>query len=398
MKMKSIVIAVLSLFSFCFVNAQKQNVFIVKPERLEELKNRIKTGDPASRELLNKLLKDANKQLTEQTPAITDKGQVPPSGSKHDYISMAPYFWPDPSKPAGTPYIRKDGERNPEMLKITDHKAVDNMQKAVVLLSLAYYFTNDEIYAKKAAAFLKVFFLDEATKMNPNMNYAQYVKGVNDGRGTGILDSRSFADVVSIVGLLDGSKSWSKLDSDGLKNWFNQYFDWLKNSKNGHDERNAKNNHGIWFDTQILAIGLYVGQTDFVKEYLKSTIKRIPVQFESDGRQPLELERTAALSYSTFSLMAWLTAANLADNVSVDIWNYQTTDGKSIRKAIDWLLPFALGDQPWTFQQIHEYKKGDFYILLLQAAKHYKDPVYRDALLKLQYQKSNTIAEIYYDK
>ena len=398
MKMKSIVIAVLSLFSFCFVNAQKQNVFIVKPERLEELKNRIKTGDPASRELLNKLLKDANKQLTEQTPAITDKVQVPPSGSKHDYISMAPYFWPDPSKPAGTPYIRKDGERNPEMLKITDHKAVDNMQKAVVLLSLAYYFTNDEIYAKKAAAFLKVFFLDEATKMNPNMNYAQYVKGVNDGRGTGILDSRSFADVVSIVGLLDSSKSWSKLDSDGLKNWFNQYFDWLKNSKNGHDERNAKNNHGIWFDTQILAIGLYVGQTDFVKEYLKSTIKRIPVQFESDGRQPLELERTAALSYSTFSLMAWLTAANLADNVSVDIWNYQTTDGKSIRKAIDWLLPFALGDQPWTFQQIHEYKKGDFYILLLQAAKHYKDPVYRDALLKLQYQKSNTIAEIYYDK
>ena len=396
--MKSIVIAVLSLFSFCFVNAQKQNVFIVKLERLEELKNRIKTGDPASRELLNKLLKDANKQLTEQTPAITDKVQVPPSGSKHDYISMAPYFWPDPSKPAGTPYIRKDGERNPEMLKITDHKAVDNMQKAVVLLSLAYYFTNDEIYAKKAAAFLKVFFLDEATKMNPNMNYAQYVKGVNDGRGTGILDSRSFADVVSIVGLLDSSKSWSKLDSDGLKNWFNQYFDWLKNSKNGHDERNAKNNHGIWFDTQILAIGLYVGQTDFVKEYLKSTIKRIPIQFESDGRQPLELERTAALSYSTFSLMAWLTAANLADNVSVDIWNYQTTDGKSIRKAIDWLLPFALGDQPWTFQQIHEYKKGDFYILLLQAAKHYKDPVYRDALLKLQDQKSNTIAEIYYDK
>ena len=396
--MKSIVIAVLSLFSFCFVNAQKQNVFIVKPERLEELKNRIKTGDPASRELLNKLLKDANKQLTEQTPAITDKGQVPPSGSKHDYISMAPYFWPDPSKPAGTPSIRKDGEKNPEMLKITDHKAVDNMQKAVVLLSLAYYFTNDEIYAKKAAAFLKVFFLDEATKMNPNMNYAQYVKGVNDGRGTGILDSRSFADVVSIVGLLDSSKSWSKLDSDGLKNWFNQYFDWLKNSKNGHDERNAKNNHGIWFDTQILAIGLYVGQTDFVKEYLKSTIKRIPVQFESDGRQPLELERTAALSYSTFSLMAWLTAANLADNVSVDIWNYQSTDGKSIKKGIDWLLPFALGDQPWTFQQIHEYKKGDFYILLLQAAKHYKDPVYRDALLKLQYQKSNTIAEIYYDK
>ena len=398
MNTKSIVIAFFLLAVFNCAIAQKPTVFLVKAERLEELKTRIKNGDAAAKVLLNKLLKDANKQMEEKTPSVMDKSQTPPSGSKHDYMSMATYYWPDPSKPAGAPYIRKDGERNPEIRDISDHKAVDNMQKAVSLLSLAYYFTHDEAYAKKAAEFLKVFFLDEATKMNPNMNYAQYVKGVNDGRGTGILDTRSFADVASTVGLLDGSKSWTKADAEQLKAWYTQYFDWMKNSKNGHDERNAKNNHGIWFDTQMLGIGLFLDQKDYVKEYLKTTLARIPVQLELDGRQPLELARTAALSYSTFSLQAWFTAANLADNVGVDIWNYETADGKSIKKALDWLLPYAMGEKPWTYQQIHDYKKSDFYLLVLQATTHYKDAAYATALQKLQTEKGNTIAEIYYGK
>ncbi len=398
MNIKSIIIALSFLALINCAIAQKPTVFLVKAERLEEMKSRIKSGDAEAKTLLDKLLKDANKQLNEKTPSVMDKGQTPPSGSKHDYLSMATYFWPDPSKPAGAPYIRKDGERNPEIRDISDHKAVDIVQKAVSLLSLAYYFTHDEVYAKKAAEFLKVFFLDEATKMNPNMNYAQYIKGVNDGRSTGILDTRSFADVASAVGLLDGSKSWTKADAAQLKAWYTQYFDWMKNSKNGHDERKAKNNHGIWFDTQMLAIGLYLNQTDYVKEYLKTTLARIPVQLELDGRQPLELARTAALSYSTFSLQAWFTAANLADNVSVDIWNYETTDGKSIKKALDWLLPYAMGEKPWAYQQIHEYKKSDFYILMLQATKHYKDAAYATALQKLQEEKGNTIAEIYYGK
>ena len=398
MNTKSIVIALFLLVVFSYAKAQKPTVFLVKAERLEEFKSRIKLGDADSKALLDKLLKDANKKLTEKTPSVMDKGQTPPSGSKHDYLSMATYYWADPSKPAGAPYIRKDGERNPEIRTIPDHKLVDDVQKAVSVLSLAYYFTHEEAYAKKAAEFLKVFFLDEATKMNPNMNYAQYIKGVNDGRGTGILDTRSFADVASAVGLLEGSKWWTKADATQLKAWYTQYFDWMKNSKNGHDERKAKNNHGIWFDTQMLAIGLYLGQTDYVNEYIKTTLARIPVQLELDGRQPLELARTAALSYSIFSLQAWFTAANLADNVGVDIWNYETSDRKSIKKAVDWLLPYAMGEKPWTYQQIHEYKKSDFYILMLEATKHYNDATYASALQKLQAEKGNTIAEIYYGK
>ena len=397
MNLKTIVIALLLAVVSNGVYAQTPKVFLVKAERLAEIKARIKAGNAQAKEWKDKLVHDANKQLDARAVSVMDKKQFPPSGDKHDYMSMAPYFWPDPANPTG-PYIRHDGVRNPEIQDINDHKAVDDLEKAVKCLSLAYYLTDDEAYAKKASSFLHVFFLDDATKMNPNMKYAQAIKGVNDGRGTGILDTRSFADIVSAVGLLEGSKAWTERDNEQLRGWFTQYLAWMMDSKNGHDERNAKNNHGIWFDTQIIAIGLYLDKTDFVKDYLKSTLARIDVQQETDGRQPLELARTTALGYSTFCLTAWFTAANLADNVGVDIWNYQTRNGKGIKKALDWLIPYALGEKEWTYQQIHAYKKSDLRPLLVQASTHYKEDKYASDLQKMDGDKDDAIIDIFYNK
>lgn len=397
MKFKSIAVVILVSLVFSAVHAQKQRLFLVKPERLVQVKDKVKAGDAQTKAWVNHLVKDANKYLTAKAESVMDKKQVPASGDKHDYMSLAPYFWPDPSNPSG-PYIRKDGQKNPEINDYSDHKAIDNTTKAVKYLCLAYYFTNDEAYAKKASELVHVFFLDAATKMNPNMKFAQAIKGVNDGRGTGILDSRAFVDVVSFIGLIDGSKAWTNTDKDALKAWFSEYYDWLSNSKNGKDERNAKNNHGIWFDTQMLGIGLYLGKEDAVKDYLKSTIARIDVQQETDGRQPLELVRTAALSYSTFCLDAWFTAATLAENVGVDIWNYKTKDGKGIKTAFDWLLPYAVGDKSWTYPQIHDYKKGDFLALLIKASSHYNDNIYITSIDKLQTEKEDYLNQILYGR
>ena len=397
MKFKSIAIVILFSLVFSVIDAQKPKSFLVKPERLIQVKNKVKVGDAQTKAWVNHLVKDANKYLTAKAESVTDKKQVPASGDKHDYMSLAPYYWPDPSNPSG-PYIRKDGQKNPEINDYSDHKAIDNTTKAVKYLCLAYYFTNDEAYAKKASELVHVFFLDAATKMNPNMKFAQAIKGVNDGRGTGILDSRAFVDVVSYIGLIDGSKAWTNTDKDALKAWFSEYYDWLSNSKNGIDERNAKNNHGIWFDTQMLGIGLYLGKEDAVKEYLKSTIARVDVQQETDGRQPLELVRTAALSYSTFCLDAWFTAATLAENVGVDIWNYKTKDGKGIKTAFDWLLPYAMGDKAWTYPQIHDYKKGDFLALLIKTSNHYNDNIYITSIDKLQTEKEDYLNQLLYGR
>src|SRR5215217_6124516 len=144
--------------------------------------------------------------------SVMDKSYTPVSGSKHDYMSQAPYFWYDSTKPNGRPYMRKDGVRNPEINKITDKKLLGDLENASKTLSLAWYFTGDEKYAAKAAALIRHWFVNEETRMNPNLDYAQGIPGINNGRGIGIIESRAFTGIADAVGLLAGSKSWSESD------------------------------------------------------------------------------------------------------------------------------------------------------------------------------------------
>ena len=168
------------------------------------------------------------------------KQAVPPSGDKHDYMSQAPYFWRNPKTVDGFPYIRRDGERNPEIKKYPDHDLMDKMVGAVEQLSLGYYFTGRQEYADKAGEILRLWFIDAKTKMNPNLEFAQAIPGLNTGRGIGIIETRGLARVVDSIGLLEGSRSWSKTDQKGLENWFGSYLKWLTDSKNGRDEGEAK--------------------------------------------------------------------------------------------------------------------------------------------------------------
>ena len=167
------------------------------------------------------------------------------------------------------------------------------MEEAVENLAMAYYFTNKEEYAAKASEILRMWFLDTKTKINPNLNLAQAIPGKNDGRGIGIIETRELTRTVDAIGLLENSKSWTKADQKGVEDWFAQYLKWLMTSKNGSDEARAKNNHGTFYDMQVVSFALFTGQTDLAKTVLETAKqKRIVVQIRSDGSQPLELERT----------------------------------------------------------------------------------------------------------
>ncbi len=330
---------------------------------------------------LAKLEADARKALTAGPFSVTSKQMTPPSGDKRDYMSQAPYFWPDPKSPNGLPYIRRDGERNPEIDKITDHRVKDQMEAAVETLALAYYFNGVEEYAARATELLRVFFLNSDTRMNPNLEFAQGIPGINTGRGIGLIETRGLVRVIDAVGLLAGSKSWTKEDQRDLQKWFDDFLRWMLESKNGCDEAAAKNNHGTYYDVQVVSFALFLGKTDLAKRVLREArSKRIALQIEPDGSQPLELERTRAWSYSIGNLDGLMQLARLGENVGVDLWHYQTRDGRSIRNALRFLVPFARGEKKWPYQQLGQWQPAMLFPLLQRAAKRYADPLFRSEL------------------
>jgi hypothetical protein len=359
-------------------------VFLLHPATLVAAKAAIARNDPAVMPAWEALKADAEKALAVTRFSVVDKGVTPPSGDKHDYMSQAPYFWPDPAKPGGLPYIRKDGQRNPEINRITDHLAIDGLVAHTQTLGLAFYVSGDERYARKAAALVRAFFLDPATRMNPNLEYAQFVPGVNTGRGIGLIETRGFTRVVDAIGLLASSEAWRAEDGRLVRAWFTAFLEWMQDSKNGMEEAAAKNNHGTYYDLQATSFALFLDRAPLATQILEQAKqKRIAVQIEPDGRQPLELARTNAWSYSNGNLDGLTELATLGDSAGVDLWHFATPDGRSIRKAILYLAPYAFGDRKWDAPQIGTFNPQALHGVLGRAGLRYDDPEFQSFVKRL---------------
>lgn len=361
---------------------EQPRVFLLNAKTLVERKQKL--SDPVLKPALAKLDRDAKKALKVEIASVVTKTMMPPSGDKHDYMSQAPYFWKDPAKKDGLPYIRRDGERNPEILNIPDKTSLTSLITTVETLAFGYYFTGKEEYAARAASNLRMWFLDAKTKMNPNLEYAQAIPGINTGRGIGIIETHGLIRLVDAVGLLAGSKAWTKDDQTGLETWFGKYLTWLTESKNGRDEAAAKNNHGTIYDVQVASFALFARKPEIAKRILESAKQnRIAKQIESDGKQPLELERTLSWGYSTMNLGGFVELARLGDAAGVDLWSYQTSDGRSIRKAFDYLFPFADGKKKWEYKQIQPLVGEKLYEQMRQAKDKYRDEKFKAGLASI---------------
>jgi hypothetical protein len=389
----------IACFAFAFkADAQLPEVFIMNADRLADLKKKVQQRDKAIMPLVDSLRKQADALLNMKPVSVMDKAFTPVSGNKHDYMSQAPYFWYDSTKPNGLPYMRKDGQRNPEIYKITDRTYLGKLDDACRVLSLASYLTGEEKYANKAAALLRTWFIDEATKMNPHLEYGQAIPGVNTGRGIGIIETVALISIADAAGLLAGSKSWREADQQALQQWYGQYLIWLLTSKNGTDEHRAKNNHGTWYYAQVIDFALFTGDKNKALQLAKESKTRLDSQLTKEGQQPLELERTNSLGYSTMNLRGWFTVATLAEKTGVDVWSYKTSKDVTLRTAFDWLMPYAAGEKTWTWDQISKYNKGEIYPLLLWAAEKYKEPGYRAKANEINKEGNTAITDLLYKK
>jgi hypothetical protein len=356
---------------------------LAPPAHLASIRARVDRRDASLSAAMAALDRDARKARLLEPLSVMDKAIIPPSGDKHDYMSQAPYWWPDPATPNGRPYIRRDGERNPEIDRISDHDHLFRLTSAVSTLGLSYYLTRRATDAESAARLVRAWFLDPKSRMNPHLRYGQGIPGITEGRGIGIVETRVLPQLLDGVVLLAGSDAWTAADAAGLHAWMRAYLTWLLESQHGKDESQNGNNHETWYDVQVAALALYTNQEAVARRVLEGARARIAGQIEPDGRQPRELERTRSWHYSVFNLEPFFHLATLGERVGVDLWRYTSPDGRSLRVALDFLVPFASGDRTWTLPQITPFEPQAMHWLLRRAAAAWNEPRYRELAVRI---------------
>jgi hypothetical protein len=296
-----------------------------------------------------RVLKAADGYLSERPVTVTASHSPRSAGGAHDVFSEGDYWWPDPRNPGG-PYIQRDGESNPDNF-VEHRRALMRLSVQVPALAAAWKLTGDARYARRAAEHLRAWFLDPSTRMNPSLQYAQAIHGRTTGRGTGVIDTIHLVEVARAVEVLEGSRALSRAELDGVKKWFADYLDWMTTSKNGVEERNAKNNHGTCWVMQVAAFAHLTGDAkllDYCRERFKTVL--VPNQMAADGSFPQELRRTKPYGYSLFNLEAMSTICQILSTPEDDLWKFELADGRGMRKALEYMAPFVRDKKTWPLK------------------------------------------------
>ena len=303
-----------------------------------------------------RVLKAANQYLSEKPITITASSTPRSAGGLHDFFSEADYWWPDPQNPNG-PYIQRDGMSNPDNF-VEHRRALMRLSVQVPALVAAWKLTKDKRYAGHAAEHLRAWFIDEPTRMNPNLQYAQAIHGITTGRGTGIIDTIHLVEVARTIEVMEPSRALSEPELKSIKQWFADYLQWMTTSKNGIQERDAKNNHTTCWVMQVAAFAHLVGDQkllEFCRERFKTVI--VPNQIAANGSFPEELRRTKPYGYELFNLEAMATVCEILSTPQDNLFTFETSDGRGFRRAMEYMAPFIADKKTWPLKPDVMYDK-----------------------------------------
>lgn len=370
-------------------------------ERLEAARLAYRAQDPQALAAVEALQTQAEAYLTMTPCYVAEKQITPPSGDKRDYMTLSPYWWPDPEQADGLPYIRRDGERNPEVYQYPERENSNRLGEASRSLALLYYVTGEERYAAQCAALIRAWFLDEERGMNPHMNFAQGIPGRVSGRGAVVIDARRFSYALAVVPLIRPSKHWSKGDDQALKRWSQEFLRWMEESEIGRQELRAANNHGLWYDAiRLMNLALQGDRKAMQRVVRESLLPRLDRQLAEDGSLPKELERTLALHYSTFALEAVALCGVLVEECASEIWGYRTADGRSLEAAVAYLEPYYRNPEQWPHRQIKPFdpERGAQILYLAGSALGRADWIEHSRTIGCQPQEVGWSTVLYYEQ
>lgn len=293
-----------------------------------------------------RLVQAAEVSLAAQPKTIVAARNPRSAGGPHDWSSEADYWWPDPKNPDG-PYLQRDGLSNPDNF-VAHRQFLLDFGRHFGVLAAAYKITHEERYAAAAVKHLQAWFVDPATKMNPNLLYSQAIKGINTGRSIGVIDTLHLAEVALGLEALRGSKALTKTEEAAITGWFRDYLHWLRTHPYGIDESNAKNNHGTCAWLQIACFAHLLGDEATLAES-RARLKEVllPNQMAPDGSFPDELRRTKPYGYSIFNLDVMTALAVVVSTPEEDLMTFKLPDGRSLVRGVEWLAPFIADKDAW---------------------------------------------------
>ena len=384
----------LIVFGLMSGSTNASTLLLLDKDNLDQIKAKIDRQDPFVMPAYQTLISKAEKTLSMDRLSVVDKSLTPPSQDKHDYMSLGPYFWPNPKTKDGYPYIRRDGKVNPNALIDSDSPRLVRLANALETLALAYYYTNNTKYAQRAVEMIQIWFINDSTKMNPHLKYAQGIPGTVPGRALGILDGRHFVRILDSITLIENSNLLSSKDLEVIKQWVKDYQNWLLNGEYAYDESHRPNNHGTFYDYQVVGYALYLEQPKKAKELLTNAqYIRLGSHIGSKGQNFHELERTRPLHYSLFDLEAMIGLALYSDHYDdVNFWTF-TINQTSLKKAIDYVVKYKNNRDMWLVEN-ENVNFMDLTPTLLVAAQKYQTDEYNKEILKLWRSKQDDISFI----
>ncbi|WP_022673328.1 alginate lyase family protein [Novosphingopyxis baekryungensis] len=323
-----------------------RRTFLWRPRWLKGI-----AADPA---MAAKALAAADAALKRGPYAVTDKPHPVPGAGPHDYASIGPYWWPDPDKRDGLPYLRRDGRVNPERDgKEFDKARLRALSEDMRALALGYEVSSDQRYAEHAATLVRAWFLNPATRMNPQFDFAQGIPGKVKGRGEGIIEASHLSTIVEALGLLRPSGALDTAERKALREWYGAFTVWMATSKIGEEEMRKTNNHGIFYDFYLAHFALFAGAPDAARNVIQAfPAYRLAPQMDKQGRFLAELKRTKSWHYSHFVVDGAARLATIGECVGLDLWDAQLADGRSLTTAHRFLQRYSQTPETWPFPDI----------------------------------------------
>ena len=345
------------LFQSCKKHDEKKLSLIYFDASLNaQVKQKIKEKHPYFFSKYQNLKEKADEALGFKANSVVNKTRIPASRNKHDYLSYAPYKWADSTKIDGLPWITRDGEINPLSQGYdTDFKRTSEFFKTIEILGWAFYYSDEDKYANKAIELIRTWYINEDTKVNPNINFGQAVPGAAEGRKAGVQEWLNQYHIITALQIFENANMLTDDIKCEMKNWFEQYLNWLLTNEMAIEAGNTGQNHANHYNHQVVGLLIYLNRTKEAKQIIENAkYNRIAIQISPDGRQPKEMGRTRSVHYASLNLWSLSELTFIGKKLGVDLWSFETEDKRSLRQAFLYLKKYVNQPEKWPYKEISQ--------------------------------------------